>query len=210
MTKFYCVEENCKKEVKGKNRRCKSCANIWKHKNISNYGFSGKTISEKHRQSIVEHQTNNNSFKGRHHSKKVKNKISNSLKGRNFSQEHCKKISETRKRLYREGKLKSNIHYCIKSKDTYPELEMEDMLIKCNIEYRKQFPILFLNESSKSRRRWYDFYLPEFNILIEVDGRYWHPTNNKNDIFKNNLAKKNNFKIVRVWADEIHKLWRIM
>jgi very-short-patch-repair endonuclease len=54
-------------------------------------------------------------------------------------------------------------------------------------------------DNIKSKIRLYDFYLPEKNILIECDGDYWHslPENVENDLFKDELAKKQNFKLIR-------------
>jgi very-short-patch-repair endonuclease len=64
----------------------------------------------------------------------------------------------------------------------------------------------------------YDLYLPKYNILIEVDGCYWHSKNVplssmnsqqlrrwKNDRFKDSLACKHGYKLLRVWEDEINK-----
>ena len=68
-------------------------------------------------------------------------------------------------------------------------------------------------------KKWYDFYLPEFNLLIEIDGTYWHGKEvetrylNKqqwktrlNDKFKNILAKSRGYKLLRIWSDEINNL----
>jgi very-short-patch-repair endonuclease len=62
----------------------------------------------------------------------------------------------------------------------------------------------------------YDFYLPKLNLIIETDGVYWHgkglsenqmndmqKKHKRNDEYKNYLAKKNNFKLLRIWEDEI-------
>lgn len=34
--------------------------------------------------------------------------------------------------------------------------------------------------------------------------------NIENDKYKNQLAKQNGYRIIRVWGDEINFLWRIM
>lgn len=65
-------------------------------------------------------------------------------------------------------------------------------------------------------KKFYDFYLPKYDALIEVDGVYWHGKNldyndlnstqkhtRNNDIVKNALAKEHNYKLIRVWEDEI-------
>lgn len=64
----------------------------------------------------------------------------------------------------------------------------------------------------------YDLYLPVYNILIEVDGCYWHSKNVplsemnsqqlrrwKNDRYKDTLARKRGYKLLRVWEDEIEQ-----
>jgi len=63
--------------------------------------------------------------------------------------------------------------------------------------------------------------LPDFNILVEVDGVYWHckpgrkhPPNAemriKCDEHKNDIAKDLGYRIVRIWQDEVDFSWRII
>ena len=57
------------------------------------------------------------------------------------------------------------------------ELFANDFLKKNDIKYIYQF-------EAKDIHRYYDFYLPDRNTLIEVDGDYWHCNpilNNLND-----------------------------
>lgn len=64
----------------------------------------------------------------------------------------------------------------------------------------------------------YDFYIPEINTLIEIDGDYFHANpliyegkklnkmqlrNQKNDKFKNTLAKGSGYKIERFWEYDL-------
>jgi very-short-patch-repair endonuclease len=62
----------------------------------------------------------------------------------------------------------------------------------------------------------YDFFIPSKNILVEVDGTYWHAKDKElkemssmqkktfyNDIRKNAIAKNNGYEIERVWEDEL-------
>jgi very-short-patch-repair endonuclease len=62
--------------------------------------------------------------------------------------------------------------------------------------------------------KFYDFYIPEKHLLIEVDGIYWHGRNIKNlnetqkririnDWTKNILARVSGYKLIRFWEDEI-------
>lgn len=49
------------------------------------------------------------------------------------------------------------------------------------------------------KQKQYDFFIPEFNLLIEVDGEYWHSLqeNIQNDHYKNDLAKFLDKKLIR-------------
>lgn len=61
---------------------------------------------------------------------------------------------------------------------------------------------------------YYDIYLPKYNILIEIDGEFWHPkslaeceypfqkTNYFKDIRKNEICEKLNIKLIRIRESE--------
>jgi len=69
------------------------------------------------------------------------------------------------------------------------------------------------------KNRLFDFYLKDFNILIEVDGDFYHCNPNKyetpkykvqeltinNDDFKNNLCIENNIRLLRYWEKDINE-----
>ncbi len=90
------------------------------------------------------------------------------------------------------------------------ELKTIDLFTKYNINYKHQYYL---------KGKLFDFYLPDMNILVEIDGRYWHGKNipdelidlerdaiqrgRKNDYSKNRLAIENDYKLIRVWDDEI-------
>jgi very-short-patch-repair endonuclease len=84
-----------------------------------------------------------------------------------------------------------------------PERTMEKVLKDNNIKYMRQIRI---------ENKLFDFYLPDHNVIIEVDGRYWHNLENakENDKIKNSICKSNGYKIIRVWEDEIFTKWRII
>lgn len=70
---------------------------------------------------------------------------------------------------------------------------------------------------AKDIKAFYDFYIPEYNTIIEVDGDFWHcnpdrfPTpqyesQKKNlirDKEKNEWAINNGYKIIRIWENDI-------
>lgn len=102
-----------------------------------------------------------------------------------------------------------------KKSGTKPEVLFKQLLEvnKVNFIFQKNVPW------KKGWKKWYDFYLPEFNLLIEIDGTYWHGKEIKtkdlnkqqwktrlNDKFKNILAKSRGYKLLRIWSDEINNL----
>ena len=57
--------------------------------------------------------------------------------------------------------------------------------------------------------RYYDFYLPKYNLLIEYDGAWWHPNNSNNpaDKYKNTLAISQGFNLVRIREKTANLHW---
>jgi len=102
-----------------------------------------------------------------------------------------------------------------KKKGTKPELAFARLLEEYKIEYKFQFYVPW----KKGWKKWYDFYLVDYNTLVEVDGIYWHGKDlktsqlneqqwntRKNDRLKNYLAKKRGYKLIRIWSSEIDSL----
>lgn len=109
-----------------------------------------------------------------------------------------KKVKEEKKLSYGTSKLE--IYFA------------ENFLDKLGVkyEYQKQF---------KSINRVFDFWLPECNVLLEIDGDFFHfnPITNKKeptrmqkknmrvDEKKNKWALLNNILLIRIWENDIHK-----
>jgi very-short-patch-repair endonuclease len=86
------------------------------------------------------------------------------------------------------------------------------ILDKNNIQYIYQF---FLSKDGVCKS--YDFKIKDTNILLEIDGDYWHggPSLDKhfykldevrdNDEFKKIFAESNGFRLIRIWESEIYK-----
>ena len=99
---------------------------------------------------------------------------------------------------------------CISSKG---EMKIEQVLRENNILYEKQKTFIdFIYEDTKAHPR-YDFYLPEYNRLIEFDGEQhfkgtgWNRDlsfQQERDKIKNNYALLNNIQLVRIpyWERE--------
>lgn len=122
--------------------------------------------------------------------------------GRIHSQITRDKMSDTAiENILKQGKVK-------RSKLEY---KFETLLELLEINYTHSFYI-------SSIKKIYDFYLPDYNILIEIDGDFWHcnpinfpkPTyksqeiNLINDKFKNEWALENGYKLIRFWENDIN------
>jgi len=102
------------------------------------------------------------------------------------------------------------------SKDTKPEREFALILDMHNIKYEKQKPV---------KKYRCDFYIPEYNLIVEIDGDYWHANPEKysaNDIigpskktaktiWENDRLKTQNiinegYCILRYWASELKNI----
>lgn len=84
-------------------------------------------------------------------------------------------------------------------KDTGIELKMEEELKKRGINYEKQQPLCNIAIV--------DFLLPEYKIIIQCDGDYWHNLlkQKDRDINQDNILKRNDYTIYRFWEHEINE-----
>lgn len=88
---------------------------------------------------------------------------------------------------------------------------IKEFLEKMKIDYVYQY-------YAKEIGRFYDFYLPEYNVLIEIDGDYWHGNpreypkgkfnaiqkkNRKVDKIKDDFAKKKHIQLFRLWEFDL-------
>jgi len=114
-----------------------------------------------------------------------------------------------KKKSYRRLKKKSSIFKHSKAKMNGLETKFAKMLTELGIKFKAQHIL---------KDKIYDFYLPDYGILIEVDGDYYHcnprkypkgPINKmqkknlKNDAYKDNLAKAWGFELIRIWEYDI-------
>lgn len=94
-----------------------------------------------------------------------------------------------------------------KNKISKPEKRLGLILHKLGISFISSFLI---------KNKVFDFYIPSKNLLIEVDGVYWHSKNKQklndiqkknveNDNIKNKLAKDMGYNLIRIWEDEIEE-----
>lgn len=124
-------------------------------------------------------------------------------------EEKClEKYGKTSIEIMREGLRKS--------KGTNIEQKICKLLIDYDIKFETQFDIIYDNNTKHFKT--YDFYLKDFNLLIEADGDYWHGNpvkfsnlnetqllSKKNDIIKNNLAIEMGYNLIRFWENDIKR-----
>lgn len=116
----------------------------------------------------------------------------------------------------REKMSNSAIQRILANPESYHTSELEKrfkvVLDILDIEYQHFF-------FAKQINKIFDFYLPKYNILIEVDGDFYHcnpklynngpvcktqEINIKNDKLKNEWAQSNGYKLLRFWENDIN------
>jgi len=128
-------------------------------------------------------------------------KISASLSGKSKSPEHREQMKK-QLAINRKDRLTSG-------KMSKPERLMQNLLESHGIEYTYQHEVSGF---------FYDFYIPSKNILIEVDGDFWHCKpgtkhetpimpeqikNVTNDKKKTAIAYSNSYTLLRFWESDI-------
>lgn len=226
---FHQPCEICNKNIVYKYKTCsKECHSVLKtnilkgipkpkgfmskeHKEKLSKAMIGKEVSQEIREKISKNS------KG-----KSRNKGKQPMLGKKQSNHQKQKVKETLQNFYKNGGepwTKNNPHTQetikkIFSKKPMNKLEkfVASILEENNIPYHFQFFLKNKDGICKS----YDFKIKNKNILIEIDGDYWHggPGINKhffkleetkqNDLFKDQLAKDNGFSLIRIWESNIY------
>jgi G:T-mismatch repair DNA endonuclease (very short patch repair protein) len=125
--------------------------------------------SEKYRQRLSESlkrwaQTE----EGKEHYSKVNLRVTSYMKLSNFERWVQNYGVEEALRRQKEWQAKNVLPS--KSRDTKIELVVADMLSTLNISFIKQFSV---------PHYYCDFFLPDYNLIIEVNGDYWHASPKK-------------------------------
>mgnify|MGYP003288678271 FL=1 len=112
--------------------------------------------------------------------------------------------------------IKKNIARSKKPHPKYGTSKLEkrfakEFLDKLGVKYEEQF-------EAKDIKRFYDFFLPDYRVLIEIDGDFYHgygklheeknPMQKKNarvDEIKNEWAAMHGIPLIRIWEHEINE-----
>lgn len=164
-----------------------SASNRGKH-----FDRRGKKLPEETRRKMSEYHKKlvgeKNNRWGTRHSEETKKRMSEVAMGRKFSNATRQKLSEW------------NVNHPNRVfKDTSIELKVEAELQKRGINYQKQVPLCNVAIV--------DFYLPEYRIVIECDGDYWHSREKTKikDEEKTKVLTFNGFNVYRFWERDINK-----
>jgi very-short-patch-repair endonuclease len=144
----------------------------------------------------------NNGMFGKSHSSEALSKISKASKLSWENEETRLKreawfASDEGKTACKKGQIQAQLNK--KFEFTKPEREVADILVMLQINYIHQFLVDDIAHSYVA-----DFYLPEYNTIIEVDGKYWHnfPHGNVLDHIRTMEMTYSGYNVIRLWENE--------
>lgn len=142
-----------------------------------------------------------------------------------------KNKTETKKRIYKSQAITPTKEKTIKEgfirrNDTpkerkHPEYGTSNLELKFEKEFLKKLGVKYVKQfKAESIGRYYDFYLTDCNVIIEINGGYWHsdprlyeskdlnPTQKHNirvDKDKEKWAKEHKIPLLKIWEKDIHE-----
>lgn len=130
---------------------------------------------------------------------------SKTVKKRNTSTKSKKQTSSTAKK----GTTTKRTHPKYGTSKLEKRFEC-DFLKKLGVKYERQF-------YASDIKRYYDFYLNDYSLIIEIDGTYYHgygllyeemspmqKRNHRVDQLKNEWAHQHGYRLLRIWEHEIN------
>jgi len=114
-----------------------------------------------------------------------------------YNEEECrKKMSQSKQKNWEDGAY-DNVVFS-SNRPTGIELQIAAALDITGIEHEMQF-------HPENCRYFYDEYISKLNLLLEVDGAYWHSSEiaRKRDQEKDQWAIKNGYRLLRIGEQEI-------
>ena len=162
-----------------------------------------KTEEAKKKISLSNKGEKNGMF-GKTHSDDIRLIISNSAKKMWCDDEIRNKIlNDPNKIEYcRKGSLKSAEKFKnLKYTNTKPERDFKEILKNLQINYIQNYSVWNINHKYKA-----DFYIPDFNIIIEIDGKFWHnyPIGLDRDKIREKEMIESGYKVIRFWENEFN------
>ena len=178
------------KRFSAEHRRKLSLVNKGKKHSIETkrkIGLASKNISDENRKKL--------SIAGKNMSVEKRKRISEKLKGHTVSKETRIKIglASVKRICNQKNPMFSN---------TKPELELKEIFIKNGIKFTHQY---FMEDIQHPYAA--DFYLPDYNCIVEADGKYWHnfPKGNDKDHIRTAEMKTAGYNVLRFWEGQINE-----
>ena len=120
------------------------------------------------------------------------------------------------KKVHKIKKVKKTVSQGKKKHKEYGTSKLEEKFAK---EFLEKLGINYVYQyKAESISRWFDFYIPSANLIIEIDGDYWHsynveyenmtPTQKRNkrvDEAKDKWAVFHGIPVLRIWEHDINK-----
>lgn len=172
-----------------------------------------KKLSEIHKGHFVSEETRmkisgansgeHNGMFGVHHNECVRKKISDASK-RMWLNDHFREVQfEIRggtdfKKSARKGALIAS--FKIGKYDTVPERKVAVILKDLDVKFIHPYSVWNINHAYAA-----DFFIPEINLIIEVDGVYWHnyPVGREIDKIRDEELKRVGYNVSRIWEVDI-------
>lgn len=152
------------------------------------------------------HSGTNNPMCGRKHSSATSERMKKAASQRDNANigkyertdEHRDILSKAIIERLRNGKM-------TKMCDTKPERMFESLLIELGVSYTKQFLIQHGRIGIDRFRHCYDFYIEGTNVIIEIDGDYWHslPATKDRDKLCEEIAINKGYIVLRFLQSEL-------
>src|SRR3990167_7271714 len=199
----------CNKEFKSPPSGAKCCSTSCAHKgkipwwikNNEINPFNKPEIREKLKKLNKLNTGNKNHFFNKKHTLKSREKISETHKGQiPWNKNKTGIYSEKTIEKIRKARLNQTFN----KKDSSIELRMGALLKSLGVEYQKQVPLYKIAIV--------DFYIPSKNLVIQVDGCYWHgcpehfpnrSEKREKDLKQDQVLENNGLKVIRFWEHEI-------
>ena len=109
---------------------------------------------------------------------------------------HITPHSEETKEVLRKKQIKRLSSGKYYNKETTPERLMREELTKRKIKFISQYPY---------EKGIADFYIPQYNAIIECDGNYWHnyPIGTQKDLKQTIFLVSKGYQVYRFWESNI-------
>jgi very-short-patch-repair endonuclease len=119
--------------------------------------------------------------------------------GKTLEEIYGKKEAKERMRKWR---LVMDDKCVVPLKDSKPEVITQNILTELNVDFIKH---KYLDNIIHKYQC--DIFIPKYNIIIEVDGKYWHkyPEGREIDHIRTKEMQNAGYKVLRFWEGEINK-----